>query len=397
MTLTRFGIEFNLQEDKIYLDSATIGKMPISSLNMMCEFYQEIGGVPVRSMSQDAINCTNILEDNRKMFADILNIENNQVSFLPSKESTLINALYSLDVIKKSKIITSFLEDHSILAPVIRVHESFNADIDYITIEEEANLISTLETKLGDDKQDKIVLLSSLTVTNGVKRDWKQIAKLCKETEAIFILDVSHSVGHENVDLKSIAPDIVFGSGCIGALGPQGIAFQILSHEIENRMEPLIVGNGSVLALEEHMFHLGGSGSKFEAGIVNIAGIIAMVNSLKMLSDIGFTKIEEHERKLNNILRDELRNIQNIKLMEIENVSYGPIISFGSDSFESHDIAMVLEETRKIVVRSGALCSHLFMYEQKYNDLVRTSTHIYNTEEEIKTFIETLASLLSGM
>jgi len=397
MTIRRFGIDFNISEERIYFDSATIGKMPVSSLQKMCEFYERIGGAPVRSMSQETIETTNLLEENRSSFAKFFNVEKKQLSFLPSREVALINALFSLDYIEESKIVTSILEEHSLLAPAIRAHEYFNTEIDYLNLEDERDFLTSLESKLSFGKNPEIVLLSSLAVTNGVKRDWKKISKLCKEMGATFILDISHSVGHIEFNFKESAPDIVIGSGSIGALGPQGISFQITTDEIEGSMNPLVVGSSSVLALEENMFQLGGTGSKFEAGIVNIAGIIALVNSLKLISEVGFTKIESHEKRINDLLRKELQNTSNIQLMEIENAVYGPIVSFGCDSIESHDVAMVLEEMRNIVVRSGALCSHLFMYEQKYNDLVRISTHLYNTEEEARIFVETLNEIMSGI
>ena len=397
MTIRRFGIDFCIPDEQIYLDSATVGKMPLSSLQKMTEFYETIGGAPVRSMSQDTLKTTDILEENRNTFSQIFNVEKQQVSFLPSREVGLINALFSLDFLEESKIITSILEEHSLLAPSIRAHEFFNTKIDYLNLKDEIDIISSLENKLSLGKSPEIVLLSSLAMTNGVKRDWETISKLCKDMGAIFILDISHSVGHKVFNFKENAPDIVIGSGSIGALGPQGISFQITSNEIEKNMEPLIVGSGSILGLEEYMFQLGGTGSNFEAGIVNVAGIIALVNSLIMLTEVGFEKIELHEKRINDFLRKELQNTPNIQLMEIENAEYGPIISFGCDVIESHDIAMVLEEMKNIVLRSGALCSHLFMYEQKFNDLVRISTHLYNTEEEAKILLETFNQIISEM
>ena len=397
MTIRRFGIDFCIPDEQIYLDSATVGKMPLSSLQKMTEFYETIGGVPARSMSQDTLKTTDILEENRNTFSKIFNVEKQQVSFLPSREVGLINALFSLDFLEESKIVTSILEEHSLLAPSIRAHEFFNTKIDYLNLKDEIDIISSLENKLSLGKSPEIVLLSSLAMTNGVKRDWETISKLCKDMGAIFILDISHSVGHKVFNFKENAPDIVIGSGSIGALGPQGISFQITSNEIEKNMEPLIVGSGSILGLEEYMFQLGGTGSNFEAGIVNVAGIIALVNSLIMLTEVGFEKIELHEKRINDFLRKELQNTPNIQLMEIENAEYGPIISFGCDVIESHDIAMVLEEMKNIVLRSGALCSHLFMYEQKFNDLVRISTHLYNTEEEAKILLETFNQIISEM
>ncbi|MHA1345353.1 MAG: aminotransferase class V-fold PLP-dependent enzyme [Candidatus Heimdallarchaeaceae archaeon] len=392
--ITRFGEEFTILEGKIYLDSATLGKMPISSLNKMVSYYKEANGAAIRGISQESSAANKSLDSSRDNIRNFFNSSESHISFFPTREIALTNALFSLDKMKERKIISSILEEHSLLAPAIRAHNTFGTKINYLGIEEEKNLIQSIKEKI--EKEGDIVLLSSLAVTNGVRRDWVEISKLCKDLGAILLLDISQTIGHEIIDFSEISPDLVISSGCIGALGPQGTAFQIANPEMYDNMDPLIVGGGSVIALEEYFYVLEKSESRFEPGIINVPGLAALANSLEVLSEIGLEKIQTHEKQFNDLLRKGLQNVPNIKLMEIDGAEYGSIISFGSDKFEAHDIAMILEDTNNIISRSGALCSHLFMYEQKYNDLVRISTHLYNTKEEIKTLIDTLSEAVSS-
>ncbi|MCG3226946.1 MAG: aminotransferase class V-fold PLP-dependent enzyme, partial [Candidatus Heimdallarchaeota archaeon] len=140
MTITRFGIDFNLQEDKIYLDSATIGKLPVSSLNTIVNFYQKEGTATIRGVHHEAMESMKKLENNRENVADFFKVEAAQVSFLPSKETALTNALFSLESVDKRRIVTSILEDHSILAPVIKTHQSFGTGLEYLNFKDEQEL-----------------------------------------------------------------------------------------------------------------------------------------------------------------------------------------------------------------------------------------------------------------
>ena len=392
-TTTRFGIEFILKPDQIYLDSATIGKIPVSSMKKIHEYYKNGGGAPVRGVHNEITSSIHLLEKSRKSLSRLFNIELSQISFFPSRETVLTSVFHSIPNIGEKRVVTSILEEHSILAPAIKVNNSFGTDIEYLNIEDETILLEKISEKIHSPKD--IVLLSSLTATNGVKRDWNKIAKICKEVDATFILDISYSIGHEEIKFDKETPDIVVSSGCMGALGPTGTAFQITNDEIYNKMDPLIVGGGSIIALEEHSYLLNSSGSKFETGIINVANIKAMTNSLELLSNFGLSKIQEHEKKLHSKLRTGLENIPSIKLNKIEGAEYGPILSFGCEKIEAHDLAMVLDDVKNIQIRSGALCSHLYMYELKFNDIVRVSTHLYNTEEEIQIFLETVDSLVT--
>ncbi|MHA1200181.1 MAG: aminotransferase class V-fold PLP-dependent enzyme [Candidatus Heimdallarchaeaceae archaeon] len=394
-TITRFGIEFNIKPDQIYLDSATIGKMPTSSIETITNFYKNGGGVPVRGMYNEISQANKILESNRRELASLFHVEPIQISFFPSREVVLTNALYSLPDMKNRRIVSSVLEEHSVIAPAIRVNNDIGTKIEYLDLNDEINILDSINEKINS-KED-ILLLSSLSATNGVKRNWSEITKICQDNGATFILDISYSVGHEEILLKDNMPDIVFSSGCIGALGPPGTAFQITTNEIYQDMDPLVVGGGSIITLEEEYYLLNSAGSKFETGLLNVANISSMVNSLKLLSEVGFPTIQQHEEDLNSYLRKGLKENAGIEVNELMNANYGAITSFGSELIEAHDFALVLEDLKNIQVRSGALCSHLFMYELKYSDIVRISTHLYNTKEEIKTLLETVSSLLQQM
>lgn len=388
-----FGIEFNLSKNKIYFDSSSIGKMPLSSIELMKQYYSDVGSAPMRAMHQEATKSNRLLEECREQLGRIFEVEKSQISFLPTKEIALTNLLLGFEKIGNKNIITSVLEDHSILAPIIKTHSIFNTKIDYLSIKEEIEIEQNLQEKLGSG--ENLVILSSLTNTNGVKRNWKTITDICEDYNSIFILDISNSVGHEELIFKNSQPDILISSGSVGALGPPGTSFQMISDDINQKIDPLIVGGNSVIALEEYFYQLTSSGSKFETGIINVAGIIALANSLKLLHEVGFSKIEEHEKKLNEILRKNLRNISEIELLDENMPKTGPIITFGCDKFEAHDLAMILEDMNNIIVRSGALCAHLFMYEQKFKDIVRISTHLYNCEEDVKLLIESLETVFS--
>ncbi|MCE7740829.1 MAG: aminotransferase class V-fold PLP-dependent enzyme [Candidatus Heimdallarchaeota archaeon] len=392
---THFGIDFNIKPGQIYLDSATIGKMPISSIETITNFYSNGGGVPVRGMYNEISQANNILESNRRELASMFQIDPIQISFFSSREVVLTNTLYSLPDLKDRRIVSSILEEHSVIAPAIRVNNDVGTKIEYLNLDDEIDILDSINEKINS-KED-ILLLSSLTATNGVKRNWSEITKICQDNGATFILDMSYSVGHEEILLKDNMPDIVFSSGCIGALGPPGTAFQITTNEIYPDMDPLIVGGGSIITLEEEYYLLNSAGSKFETGLLNIANISSMTNSLKLLSEVGFTKIQQHEETLISHLHKGLKDIEGIEVNELENAEYGSIVSFGSELIEAHDFALVLEDLKNIQVRSGALCSHLFMYELKYSDIVRISTHLYNTKEEITILLETISSLLKQM
>ncbi|MHA1955069.1 MAG: aminotransferase class V-fold PLP-dependent enzyme [Candidatus Heimdallarchaeaceae archaeon] len=387
-----FNLEFSLPDEDIYLDSATLGRLPTSSINKIQDFYGTRIGGTIRGTHKLAIEASKVLEGKRSSIAGIFNVTPNQLSFLPSREVAMLNSLFYLDKTGKSKILTSVLEDHSILAPLIKFSEIYKFKVDFLSLKDEENLMDKLNENISSET--KGVVLSSLTLGMGVKRDWENISKICKEVEVPFILDISHSIGHESYDFAEHSPDIILSSGSSGALGPPGVAFQILSKNVDNAFEPLLVGGGSIVSLNAESFKLLSGSNKFEPGQLNLAAIVGLENSLSELNNIGFDKIELYEMKLRDLITDKLKNSSKVNLIERDGLEYGPILSFMSEEIDAHDIAIILEDLGKIFVRSGALCSHLFMDEIGEDSLVQVSTHIYNTEEDIRKFNELLNSIM---
>ena len=72
------------------------------------------------------------------------------------------------------------------------------------------------------------------------------------------------------------------------------------------------------------------------------------------------------------------------------------IVSFTVDMphGDAHDIALVLDETENIEVRSGAFCVHSWFNYNKCDAAVRASLYLYNTEEEARKFVEVLGKTI---
>ncbi len=389
---SRIQDEFDIPKEEIYLDSATIGKMPKTTLKAMCDYYNSEGGGVNRGTHKYAIKASKVLETERENIAQIFRINPKQLSFLPSRETAVLNSLFSISPVKESKIIMSVLEDHSLIGPAMKFSELTDSKISYLSMNDEQNLLDVLQERISKDSS--IFLFSALTLGMGIKRNWESISKLCRDNNIRTVMDMSYLVGHESIDFSKVMPDVVLSSSTNGALGPQSIAFQFVSEEIIEEMKPLLVGGGSIVSLSKSNYKLSNWNSKFETGTINIAAVVGLSKSLQLLNNIGLELIYNHEKKLRRQLVEGMKSIQNIELINLDSIENGPILSFRSESIDAHDIAIILEDIQKILVRSGALCSHLFMEEIGQNSLVQLSTHIYNTEDQILTFIETVKSIM---
>ncbi len=387
-----FGVSFALPDDLIYLDSATIGRLPLSSIDIISDYYKKCGGVKNRGTHEYSI-CANVkLEKARKELGSLINISPDNISFSSDMEVMLSNILFSHKLNEKDHVLTSMMEDHSLLGPVYRGKKLFNYTIDFLHKEDERNIVESIKEKVTD--KTSVVVLSSQTVGVGIKRDWKRITTLLEDLNISLILDVSRTIGLEPLTLDNVQPDYVLCNGPLGTLGPMGSAFMTFKRK---HVEPLIVGTNSINHMDEKTYSLSNTFNSFETGFINTPAIVSMVNSFKVLNEIGLEKIHAHQKNLRELLVKGIRGIVPFKSVEIEGCSYGPIMALEVEIIDTHDLAIILEDLRKIIVRSGGLCAQTQLKEMNKESLVQLSTHVYNTQEDIKITIEQMQELSESL
>ena len=134
-----------------------------------------------------------------------------------------------------------------------------------------------------------------------------------------------------------------------------------------------------------------------------------MGKAMEILEEIGFDRIEEHEKVLNQRLVDGLKKIDNsIIYGDSEDLSDRVgVVTFNFSDINSHLVAEELSKTYGIATRRGAFCANPYVWrlyglsdEEVRNfaecsdintpGMIRVSFGIYNTEEEVDYLLKVL-------
>jgi len=128
---------------------------------------------------------------------------------------------------------------------------------------------------------------------------------------------------------------------------------------------------------------------RFEAGLQNYAGIIGSGAAVRYLREIGMEDISEHEHRLNTIATDGLKDVRNLSMLGPNDARRkGGIFSFNLKGMLPHDVAMILDEIASVLIRSGMHCVHPYFSSHALEGCARASFYLYNTDEEIRKFID---------
>ncbi len=379
----------------IYFDNACMTLKPIQVINAMDEYYNEYPVCGGRSIHKMARKVDEKITDAREKFRMFLGASHpEEIIFTRNTTEGLNLVANSLDFKKEDIVMTTDREHNSNLIPwQVLVHKK---EIKHIVVN--SNQDNTFNLQAFDElmKKSKNVRLVSMVHTanlDGYTIPAKEIIKIAHDHNALVMLDGAQSAPHKPVDVKALEVDF-FALSVHKMAGPTGMGVLYGKQHLLEELAPFIVGGDTVsdTTFEGAKFLL--PPEKFEAGLQNYAGIIGGGAAVDYISGVGLSNIEKHEKRLNSIITKEIKNMPGLKIIGPEDPGKrAGIISFTVDlprGGDAHDIALVLDETENIEVRSGAFCVHSWFNYRKCDAAVRASLYLYNTEDEAMKFVDTL-------
>lgn len=289
---------------------------------------------------------------------------------------------------KGDKIVTSVIEHHSNFIVWLRAKNRYGVNVELV--KPKAPMIRGLLDpadfeKVVDDKT-KLVALTHVSNVLGVITPVKEIAKIAHEHGAYVLVDGAQSVPHMKVDVQKLGCDFLAFTGH-KMCAPTGSGALYIKEELTEEVEPLCIGGGSIADVDLDNYKLDKSPRRFEAGTPAIAGAIGLGAAVDYLEKIGMENIERHERELTRRMYVALSEMPKIEV-------YGPkpeykigITAFNVSDLNPHDVALALDVSANIMVRSGHHCAlPLTKSVLRRPGSVRASTYLYNTKEEIEKF-----------
>ena len=206
--------------------------------------------------------------------------------------------------------------------------------------------------------------------------------------------DCSQSVGHVPVDVTRLDSDFAAFSGH-KMFGVPGTGVLYLRRRVHPELAPFLPGGGTGIRLPGNGLGLSMPGG-MEGGTPNLAGIAALGAAMDFIDDLGIERIAAHGQALTRFLVQRLRVLPHLRLLPGVAwadcpAGYG-IVSFCIDGIRSGDLGFALS-SKGFYVRTG---SHCLPSGNGYDDSVRVSVHVYNSEQELDRFAGFLSLVTEG-
>lgn len=385
--------------DYIYFDNAATSQRPQAVIDAVADFYQKSNANPLRGLYDWSVDATERYEHARSTVAKFIGAkESCEIVFTrnTTESMNLIAYSYGLkNVGKDDEIVISVMEHHSNILPWQMVCRQTGARLVWLEPDEEG-VITEDEYKSKITDKAKIVSIGHVSNVLGVTNPVKEIAAYAHDKGAIVVVDGAQSVPHMKVDVNEIGADFLAFSGH-KLMAPMGIGVLYARKDLLEAMDPFLTGGEMIEYVTRDSATWAELPHKFEAGTVNAADAVGLEAAINYIESVGFDFIKEQEHKLTRLLMDGMSELSYIKVYGSKDpMKHCGIVTFTIDGVHPHDISSVLNEDH-VCVRAGHHCAQPLMQFLKVGSTARASLYFYNTEEEVKRFLEVLKGVRKVM
>jgi selenocysteine lyase/cysteine desulfurase len=365
--------EFPVARDRIFLAHAGVCPLPYRVAQAIADCVQR-GTVN----DQETLVFPNRLNDGRKLAAQLLNCQPDEVAFVGPTSLALSFVAAGLDFRRGDNILI--------------YHDDYPSNVyPWMALAERRVEVRLLNTRglgvirpkdvMGQvDENTRLVALASCHFISGYRLEHQAIGKLLRQRGILFCLDAIQTLGAFPTTVEHV--DMLAADAHKWLLGPCGAGVLYVRREIQDRVNPPIYGWHNVhcpdfVAQEQIVFRSGAA--KYEAGTQNLAGLAGLIAAMELILEIG----------VENIAGDLLRKrawlvpVLQAKGFSVLPAEVKPENASGIISF--HQPGKNLPELHRKLTDAGVVTS--LRTDRKGQNYIRLSPHFYNTDAELQRMV----------
>ena len=378
----------------VYLDSACMALKPRPVIDAVVEYYEEYPVCGERSVHRLSTKVSVMVDDVREQARAHFNAgSKDEVVFLRNTTEAINLVAHSFGLKRGDEVVGGDKEHNSNLAPwhLLRKRRGTR----YTVVRSAPDGGFDLEAfKAAVTRNTKLVAIGHTANLDGTSVPAKAIADIAHDKGAAVLLDGAQSAPHEPVDVRKLDCDF-FACSVHKMCGPTGVGILFGKMEHLEGMDPVNPGGSTVSGTTYADSDFLKPPRRFEGGLQDYAGLLGAGAAFSYLDRLGMDEVSSHVRRLNRRITKALDGEKGLRLIGPPSADLrGSIYSFLVDGVDPHDVALMLDESANIAIRSGNHCVHSWLRAHKLKGTARASLYLYNNEADCDAFVEALRAVL---
>ena len=373
----------------IYFDNGATSQTPVQVVDRIVQYYSyENANIHrgVHTLSQEA---TDLYEQARQKLQKHFNTQKSSEILFTAGTTHGINLVasgYGALMQAGDEVIVSASEHHSNIVPWQLACKRSGAILKVIPMNEYGILDLEAYSRLLTERT-KIVCVQHVSNALGNIHPVKEIIELAHQRGAVVIVDGAQAAPHLQIDVQALDVDFYAVSGH-KMYSPTGIGMLYGKEALLLALPPYQGGGEMIKEVCFEKSTYADLPYKFEAGTPNICGGIAFGAAIDYMHSLGLADMAAYEHKLLAYAIEKLQTIEGIILYGNPDLEKRTaVISFNLKGIHPYDVGTILDKMG-IAVRTGHHCAQPIMDFYHIPGTIRASFAVYNTFDEIDTFVE---------
>jgi len=376
----------------VYLDNAaTSYPKPDMVLEEMNRCMKYFCANPGRGGHEMSIKSGKAVTETREIVSGFFNIHNSlQLGFTKNATEALNAAIIGF-LKDGDHVVTTSLEHNSVIRPLKTLERDNGVQLTIIKADKKGQ-VNIDDFRKSFKKNTSMVVCTISSNVNGIILPVKEIAKVAKENEAVFLLDASQGAGHVSIDVEDMNIDMLAFPGHKGLMGPQGTGGLYVREGL--KIKPMMQGGTG--SMSENVYQPDIMPDMLESGTLNTPGIIGLGFGVRFINSFGLDNLRLYKQMLTKRLIDGISCIKGLSIYSPDEMEYNSgIAAVNIEGCESTEVSDILDREYGIATRAGLHCSPLAheTLGTTRKGVVRFSVGCFNSIDEIDYTLNALEKI----
>lgn len=315
-------------------------------------------------------------EEGRRLAARLLGARPSEIAFVKNTTEGLNLFARGLDWRRGDRVVLPRVEFPANVYPWLSL-ESKGVRLKFVS--EKMGRIPVEDIERAIDSRTRVVALSFVEFSSGFRNDLVRIGRICKKRGVHLVVDGIQGVGALRLDVKKCNLSAMSAAGHKWLLSPQGTGIFYCPRSVMKKLEHPMPGWMSVKGWTDYYnfeFNLFDDSRRYESAQRNLLGLCGLMESLKLIDELGIDNIEKRVLEITDYLCESLEKKGFEVFSSRREGEKSGIVSFYAGRGDPESLAEKLRRKGIIVsARDGRM---------------RASPHYYNSFEEVDRFVGAL-------
>ncbi|MDX2467544.1 MAG: aminotransferase class V-fold PLP-dependent enzyme [Acidimicrobiia bacterium] len=326
--------------------------------------------------------------------AGVVGANEDEIALLDSATRAWDMAFYSLRFAEGDRILTTTTEYAANFIAYLQVAARTGAVVEVVPDAPSGEIdIEALEDMM--DERVSLISINHVPTNSGLVNPAAEVGRIARDAGAIYLLDACQSIGQMPIDVDEVGCDLLSATSRKYLRGPRGVGFLYVRDTLIEDLDPVSLDLHSATWTEPDKFEVRSDAKRFETWESSPALRLGLGAACRYATDLGLDLIWGRLSMLADLLRRSLQTVPGITVHDKGRVK-GGIVTFSVDGHSAAAVQQELAKHQINVSMTSVFSARIDMEQRGLDEVIRSSVHYFNTEDEITTTVGVIERLVKG-